>query len=113
MGTTKMPIPIARRRRTARNRIRTQAVPGPRRQDRGLAVAEDQGPADGQRSGRDRFGGAGTQNGRDWRWRPSGDSRIRFGKAALAHQDLFAIQRETHVRIRDAHIADLAPASTR
>lgn len=27
-------------------------------------------------------------------------------KAALAHQDLFAIQRETHVRIRDAHIAE-------
>ncbi|MCP1761113.1 DUF6538 domain-containing protein [Bradyrhizobium japonicum] len=27
-------------------------------------------------------------------------------KAGLAHQDLFAIQRETHVRIRDAHIAE-------
>ncbi|MDA9424589.1 DUF6538 domain-containing protein [Bradyrhizobium sp. CCBAU 53380] len=27
-------------------------------------------------------------------------------KAALAHQDLFAIQRETHIRIRDAHIAE-------
>ncbi|WP_456770405.1 DUF6538 domain-containing protein [Bradyrhizobium sp. USDA 4448] len=27
-------------------------------------------------------------------------------KPGLAHQDLFAIQRETHVRIRDAHIAE-------
>ncbi len=27
-------------------------------------------------------------------------------KAGLAHQDLFAIQRETHIRIRDAHIAE-------
>ena len=30
-------------------------------------------------------------------------------KVPLTHQDLFALQRETHVRLRDAHVAEPGP----
>ena len=112
MGTTKMPTPFRPKKANGNEQnvywirkkvpARYRALVGRTEVWRSLRTTD-------RRTANARIAVASEELDREWARlaleakRGSKDSP---GKAALTHQDLFAIQRETHIRIRDAHIAE-------
>jgi hypothetical protein len=112
MGTTRMPTPIRPKKANGheqnvywiRKKVpeRYRGLVGKTEVWRSLKTTD-------RRTANARIAVASEELEREWArlaLQAKSGSKDSSGKGALAHQDLFAIQRETHVQLRDAHIAE-------
>jgi len=112
MGTTRMPTPIRPKKANGKEQNvywirkkvpeRYRALVGKTEVWRSLKTTD-------RRTANERIAVASAELEREWArlaLETKRGSKDSSGKTRLAHQDLFAIQRETHIRIRDAHIAE-------
>jgi hypothetical protein len=112
MGTTKMPTPIRPKKANGKEQkvhwirkkvpARYRAVVGKTEVWRSLRTTD-------RRTANARIAVASEELEREWARlaaEAKRDTKDSSEATQLRHQDLFAIQRETHVRLRDAHVAE-------
>ena len=112
MGTTRMPTPIRPKKANGREQSvywirkkvpkRYRALVGKTEVWRSLKTID-------RRTANERVAVASAELEREWArltLEAARGSKDSSGGTRLTHQDLFAIQRETHIRIRDAHVAE-------